>query len=91
MNARTRLSAKGQLVIPKAVRERMGLSVGDAFDVIEDKGMIILRPKTKSGEGRSLEQTRAALRKLYVHKGLPMPIERLSWSPDLDDSVQGSH
>jgi AbrB family looped-hinge helix DNA binding protein len=42
--ARTRLSSKGQVIIPKAVRERHGWQPGVELEV-EDRGdVVVLRP-----------------------------------------------
>jgi AbrB family looped-hinge helix DNA binding protein len=41
----TKLSTKGQVVIPKQVREAAGVTSGTEFDVESDNGVIILRPK----------------------------------------------
>jgi len=39
------MSSKGQTVIPKAIRERLGLQPGDALDfVVQDDGDVVLRP-----------------------------------------------
>ncbi len=39
------MSSKGQTVIPKAIRERLGLRPGDALDfVIQDDGDVVIRP-----------------------------------------------
>ena len=39
------ISSKGQTVIPKAIRERLGLQPGDAVDfVVQDDGEVVLRP-----------------------------------------------
>ncbi len=39
------MSSKGQTVIPKAIRERLGLQSGDAVDfVVQDEGDVVLRP-----------------------------------------------
>ncbi len=39
------MSSKGQTVIPKVIRERLGLRPGDALDfVIQDDGDVVIRP-----------------------------------------------
>jgi AbrB family looped-hinge helix DNA binding protein len=43
--ARTKVSPKFQVVIPKEVRERMGLQVGQELQVVSKGGMITLVPE----------------------------------------------
>ena len=43
--ARTRVSPKYQVVIPKEVRESMGLKVGQELQVVAKGGMITLVPE----------------------------------------------
>lgn len=43
-----RLGAKGQIVVPKAVREQLGLKVGDALMLVVDEQRIILRARPAS-------------------------------------------
>lgn len=46
MNAVTvRLGARGQIVLPKAVREQLGLKTGDALMLMVDGPRIILRAR----------------------------------------------
>lgn len=41
------LTSKGQLVIPKAVREYLGVRPGDELDfVIQENGEVVVRPAT---------------------------------------------
>jgi AbrB family looped-hinge helix DNA binding protein len=43
------LSSKGQITIPKRIRERLGLKAGDRVTwTVTDKGEVKLTPKTKS-------------------------------------------
>jgi AbrB family looped-hinge helix DNA binding protein len=44
----TRLSSKGQLVIPRSVRDALGLQVGTRFQVLVQDGKIVLEPIVKS-------------------------------------------
>ena len=65
--ALTRLSTKGQVVLPKDVRETLGLSSGTELEVEVRDGLVVLRPIRKttvddllgmlpwSGEAKSLE------------------------------------
>jgi AbrB family looped-hinge helix DNA binding protein len=43
-----KLSSKGQVVIPKSIRETLGLRCGTRFQVQVDEGRIILEPQTAS-------------------------------------------
>lgn len=82
MTAETKLSAKGQVVIPKDVRDRLGLVEGMVLQVIAAGDDIVLRKPRDRGGKLTIEQATAELRKLYQHKGPPIPIERLSWPGD---------
>jgi AbrB family looped-hinge helix DNA binding protein len=44
MNAQTRLSAKGQVVIPKDVRERLRWASGTKLELVEQGEAVSLRP-----------------------------------------------
>ncbi len=41
--ATTKMSSKGQVVIPEEIRKRLGLKVGSQFIVIGDKDTVILK------------------------------------------------
>ena len=41
--ATTRMSSKGQVVIPDEIRKRLGLKEGSQFVVVGDKGAVILK------------------------------------------------
>ena len=68
----TRLSSRGQLVIPDKTRKLMGLDTGTKFAVFTDGKNILLRPITppdeKAFERLSTEADRAA-RKAKAMKG----------------------
>jgi AbrB family looped-hinge helix DNA binding protein len=40
----TRMSSKGQVVIPEEIREKLGLRLGTQFEVLCARGLIVLRP-----------------------------------------------
>ncbi len=43
--AATRVSQRGQVVIPKAIRERLGIERGQLLEVQEVEGAILMRPR----------------------------------------------
>jgi AbrB family looped-hinge helix DNA binding protein len=40
---KTKMTEKGQITVPKAVRERLGLRPGDQLDVDEENGRLVAR------------------------------------------------
>ena len=52
--ARTRMSSKGQIVLPKAVRDAHGFGEGTEFEVIDGGKEIVLKPVEKPAAGRKL-------------------------------------
>lgn len=49
--ATTRMSSKGQVVIPESVRTRLGLKTGSQFVVIGDRDVVILKTITAPARG----------------------------------------
>ncbi|QDB99981.1 AbrB/MazE/SpoVT family DNA-binding domain-containing protein [Mesorhizobium sp. 8] len=47
MNVRAKISSKGQLVLPKAVRDAYGLDAGSEVEVESAGDVILLRPSPK--------------------------------------------
>jgi antitoxin PrlF len=48
--AKSTLTSKGQITIPKELRERFGLETGDVLDFVEDEqGRLLLRPRRPRG------------------------------------------
>jgi AbrB family looped-hinge helix DNA binding protein len=39
---RTKVSEKGQITVPKSLRDRLGIRPGDELDVIDDGGRLVL-------------------------------------------------
>lgn len=82
MNATTKLSAKGQIVIPKDVRDRMGLEIGDAFEVFERGSELVLRRGDNAMQGLTAAQALREIQKVFLYEGSPMSIE------DMDIAVR---
>ncbi len=74
MNAQTRLSAKGQVVIPKAVRDRLHWSEGDNLEVVETAGGVLLRPVRRPRERITVEEFK---RLVPPHEGPPVSLEEM--------------
>lgn len=71
--ALTKLSTKGQVVLPKDIRDTLGLSSGTELEVEVRDGLVVLRPIRKTtvddlagmlpwtGEPKSLEEMEEAI------------------------------
>ena len=82
MNAKTTLSAKGQVVIPKDVRDALGLKAGQELDVIRTQGGVLLTPVHKKS-GRTNEEIFARIREITPpHNGAPVSIEDMDRAID---------
>ncbi|WP_342146688.1 AbrB/MazE/SpoVT family DNA-binding domain-containing protein [Rickettsiella endosymbiont of Aleochara curtula] len=69
--ATTRLSSKGQIVIPEEIREQMGLHTGDRFIVIAEEGVVILKtifPPEQSEYHSLIKKTRRAVKRAGLTK-----------------------
>ena len=77
MNAQTKLSAKGQIVIPKHVRDRLGLVEGTVFDVIERGEEVVLKRKAGSGRGLTAAEALREIRKSYRYDGPPVSLDEM--------------
>lgn len=84
MNAFTKVSEKGQVVVPKAVRDRLGWQPGTDLEVVEVGDGVTLR-RRRRGATLTVDQAVARLRSLYRHDGPPVPVEHLSWSAAFED------
>lgn len=75
MNAHTRLSANGQVVLPKAVRDRLQCSAGDELEVVEHAGGVTLRGIAKSKSGRTAAEVLAEIQSIVNYTGPQISIE----------------
>jgi antitoxin PrlF len=65
------LTSKGQTVIPKAIRNHLGLQPGDALDfVVQDNGDVLIRPAT--------EDIRGLKGLLHRPRRLPVSVEKMN-------------
>jgi AbrB family looped-hinge helix DNA binding protein len=69
--ATTRLSSKGQVVIPEEIRNDLGLSEGDQFVVIGEGDAVILKaitPPKVEEFSKLLAQARSAVKKAGIKR-----------------------
>jgi antitoxin PrlF len=64
---KTRISEKGQVTIPKRLRDRLGIRAGDQLDFEEEHGRLVA---TKVGEQDAIDR-------LYGSLTLPMSTDEL--------------
>lgn len=70
--AKTRLSSKGQVIIPKAVRDRHGWAAGLELEV-EDRGDAVLLRPAMPFPSTTFEEVRGCLK----YDGPPLTIEEM--------------
>ena len=79
MNAVTIMSGKGQVVIPKDVRDRLRMGAGDRLEVVErPDGVLLRKPFRRSGE--TFQDVTARLRSRLRYDGPPVSIDEMSRS-----------
>lgn len=83
MNARTVMSAKGQVVIPKDVRDDLGFVPGLALDVVKTGTGVLIRPAAQKS-GRSFEEITASIRAVVTDAGPPLSIA------DMNEAIRQS-
>jgi AbrB family looped-hinge helix DNA binding protein len=82
MNSTTSLSAKGQVVIPKDVRDALGLVPGQKLDVIRSGSGVLLRPQHQKS-GRTTDEILASIAKIRPKwEGPPASIESMNAAVD---------
>ncbi len=81
MNAQTTVSAKGQVVIPKDVRDRLRLATGDRLEVIERPDGILLR-KPHQGVSEPFDVIAARIRERVRYHGPALAIDDMDRAID---------
>jgi len=82
MNAKTTLSAKGQVVIPKDVRDALGLVPGQQLEVVRSGNGILLRPALRKS-GRSFDEITAHIREIAPPwRGPPLSVKDMDAAID---------
>lgn len=76
------MSAKGRVVIPKDVRDRLGFHPGEQLDVIETAGGVLLKARSRKS-GETFEEITARIRALVQYDGPPVSIEEMNESIEL--------
>ncbi len=79
--ATTTLSSKGQVVIPEAIRERLGLKTGAQFVVVADRDVVILKvlepPALSEFAALSAKARRAAKAAGLLASDIPKAIKKV--------------
>jgi len=76
MNAITRLSDKGQVVVPKAIRDLKGWAPGLDLEVVDAGDGILLRPRRRV-KTLTPSETVARFKEIYQHQGPPVTLEEM--------------
>jgi AbrB family looped-hinge helix DNA binding protein len=78
MNAVSKLSSKGQLVVPKEERDRLGWQASDRIEFVPLPDGVALRALPRDKQGLTAEQVFAELRKVVRYTGPPVSDEDIS-------------
>ena len=75
MNVRAKISSKGQLVLPKAVRDAHGLGPGSEVEVESVGDTIVLKPRPRANRKKyTLDQVAGFLK----YNGPPVTVEDMN-------------
>lgn len=85
MNVQTKVSVKGQVVLPKRTRDRLGISSGTVLDIIDTAGGVELRP-TKTAKSSSFDEALARLRAIVNYSGPQM--DEADWQEGIARAVR---
>jgi AbrB family looped-hinge helix DNA binding protein len=74
MNAETKVSAKGQIVLPKAVRDDLNWPAGTRLEVEKIDGAVTLRPVENRRGRLTIEEFK---KRVPPHKGPALSLEEI--------------
>jgi AbrB family looped-hinge helix DNA binding protein len=70
---RTKVSTKGQIILPEPLRRRLGIRAGDPLDAEIENGRIVLTPQQKASfEPRIIEDPVTGFPVLYAGPEAPV-------------------
>lgn len=75
MNAQTKMSAKGQIVIPKELRDRLDWATGTELEIEESADGLLLRPRRDASQRISYAEFR---RRVPKYEGPTVTIEQMN-------------
>ena len=84
MNMQAKFSAKGQIVIPKDVRERYRFATGQVVDVVETPDGVLLKTPV-AGKAASLEEALAKVRTAVDYRGPKM--DEADWNAGIARAI----
>ena len=76
MNAITRLSGRGQVVVPKAIRDLKDWAPGLDLEMVDAGDGVLLRPCRANKRLRVAEAVER-MRAIYIHSGPPVTLEEI--------------
>jgi AbrB family looped-hinge helix DNA binding protein len=76
MDAITRSSGRGQVVVPKAIRDLKGWAPGLDLAVVDAGDGVLLRPRP-ANKPLSVAEAVERMRAIYTHSGPPVTLEEM--------------
>ena len=75
MNAHGKISSKGQVVVPKDIRDRLGLAEGSDVEFVEKSGGVEIKPVKATDRRFPPISAEEFLARRYKHTGKPVSIK----------------
>jgi AbrB family looped-hinge helix DNA binding protein len=78
MNARSKISSKGQVVVPKDIRDRLGLAEGSEVEFVEKSDGVTIRRIMNTDRRFPPITAEQFLAGRYKHTGKPVSVEDMN-------------